>query len=102
MAMVALVAVMFIAATAQATFVFLVPDTLNVAPGSTVNVSVNMSVDSPGFDMAAISAAILYDPAVFTYVDPVVQGAFLQHDWSGGLPLGAAANPGELRIGGID
>ena len=78
--------------------VALVPTTPNVAPGSTVNVSVNMS-DSPGFTMTAISAVINYDPAVFTYVgNSVAQGAFLNDDW--GLMSG---NPsGQLRVVGID
>ena len=66
-----------VSSTAFATSVLLVPDRLNVAPGETVNVSIDVSVDSPGFNMAAISVAIKYDSAVFTYVDPVVQGAFL-------------------------
>jgi len=99
MARLSIMAVVFIAATAQATFVTLVPDTLNVAPGSTVTVSVNMS-DSPGFTMTAISAVILYDPAVFTYVNSsVVQGAFLTHNWD---PWDGSPTAGELRIGGID
>jgi hypothetical protein len=79
--------------------VTLVPDAPNAEPGQSVNVSVNLS-GSEGFTMTAISAVILYDPNVFTYVDPsVVQGAFLTHDWA---PLGAAGTPGELRIGAID
>ena len=79
--------------------VSLVPDTLNVAPGSTVNVSVDLS-GSSGDTMTAMSAVILYDPTVFTYVDPsVVQGGFLKDDWS---PMGAAGTPGELRVGAID
>ena len=45
----------------------LVPNTLNVAPGSTVDVSVKMDV-SIGFDMGALSIIILYDSNVFTYV----------------------------------
>jgi hypothetical protein len=95
-------AVVGLASSAMASIgVSLVPDSSNVAPGSTVNVSVNMS-DSPGFIMTAMSEIIFYDPAVFTYVDPVVQGAFLHDDWSGGLPLGAAATPGELRVAAID
>lgn len=78
--------------------VALVPSTLNVAPGSTVNVSVDMT-GSPGFTMTAISAVILYDPTVFTYVDPiVVQGAFLTDDWD----LMAGNPPGQVRVGGFD
>ena len=76
----------------------LVPDTLNVAPGSTVNVSVDLS-GSSGFTMTAMNAVIFYDPAVFTYVDPVVQGGFLEDDWS---PMGAAVNAGTLIVGAID
>ena len=82
--------------------VALVPDTLNVTTGSPVTVSVNMS-DSPGFTMTAISAVILYDPTVFTYMDPVVQGAFLNDNWA---PMGAASSAGagmmQLRVTAID
>ena len=99
MAMLSSLAVVCIAATAQATLVSLVPNTLNVAPGSTVNVSVDMS-DSPGFTMTAISAVILYDPTFFTYVDPsVVQGALIVN--SGWDLLAAAGTPGELRVAGM-
>ena len=94
--MVSLVAVMFIAATAQATTITFVPDTLNVAPGSTVTFSVNIS-ESPGFTMTAISEIIFYDPTVFTYVDPsVVPDAVVMPGWD---LLAAAATPGELRVG---
>ena len=75
--------------------VSMVPNALNVAPGSNVNVSINMVVESP-FTMTAMSEIIVYDPAVFTYVDPsVVQGAFLTGTWDF---LAAASGPGELRI----
>jgi hypothetical protein len=101
MAMVTLATGVFIAATAQATFsVSLAPDTLNVAPGSPVNVSVNMS-DSPGFTMAAINAIIFYDPAVFTYVPPVVQGAFLTGNWDLPNSTGTPA-AGELIVGAFE
>jgi hypothetical protein len=89
-----MLAVTFMPAVASATYVTLEPSTLNVAPGAPVNVSVNM-YESSGFTMTAISEIINYDPAVFTYVDPVVQGAFLTPVWD----LQAAATiPGELRI----
>jgi hypothetical protein len=79
--------------------VSLVPDTLNVAPGSTVNVSVDLS-GSQGFTMAAMSAVIFYDPTVFTYVDPsVVQGTFLKDNWD---TMGAAVNAGTLIVGAFD
>jgi hypothetical protein len=101
MFMPSIVAGVFIAATAQAMVrlpdVSLVPDTLNVAPGSTVNVSVDLSY-WPGFTMTAISTDIVYDENVFTYVDPsVVQGAFLTHNWD---LLGAQT--ATLRVGGFD
>ena len=100
MAMLSIMAVMFMAATAQASLsVSLVPSTPNVAPGSTVKVSVDIS-DSPAFIMTAISAVILYDPSVFTYVDPsVVRGAFLTDNWGF---LAAASTPGKLRVGAFD
>lgn len=82
--------------------VSLVPSAPNVAPGSTVTVSVNMVVVDPAFRMTAISAVIFYDPTVFTFVGPVVQGAFLEDDWSGAFPMGAAATPGQLRVAAID
>ena len=95
----AVLMVFAVSSPALASFsVSLVPDTLNIAPGSTVNVSVNMS-DSPGFTMTAISAVILYDPAVFTYVDPsVVKGAFLTPAWD--LWTGTEI-AGQLRVGGM-
>jgi len=75
--------------------VSMVPNALDVAPGSNVNVSINMVVESP-FTMTAMSEIIFYDPAVFTYVDSsVVQGAFLTGTWDF---LAAASVPGELRI----
>ena len=46
--------------------VALVPNALHAAPGSTVTVSVNMTVNDPCITMAAISTRILYDPNVFT------------------------------------
>jgi hypothetical protein len=77
--------------------VALVPSMLNVTPGSTVNVSVNMT-NNTGITMTAISAVILYDPAVFTYVDPsVVKGAFLTPEWD----LLAGNPSGQLRVSGI-
>jgi formylglycine-generating enzyme len=83
--------------------VALVPDKLNVTRGSTVNVSVDMTLLSP-ITMAAISTNILYDPAVFIYDDEsvVVQGGLLTHTWSllgGTSPLGVLR---DLRVGGID
>jgi hypothetical protein len=88
--------VLAVSSPALATTVALVPDMLDVTPGSTVVVSVNMS-DSPGITMTAMSEIIFYDPAVFTYVDPsVVQGAFLTPVWDF---LAAATTPGELRVG---
>lgn len=78
--------------------VSMVPNALNVAPGSTVNVSINMVVESP-FTMTAMSEIIFYDPAVFTYVDPsVVQGAFLSGTWDFSA---AASVPGQLRVGAM-
>jgi hypothetical protein len=80
--------------------VALVPNALHVAPGSTVTVSVNMTVTDP-ITMAAISTRILYDPNVFTYDanSGVVKGGLLTHIWD--LSAGSPAE-GELRVGGID
>ena len=81
--------------------VALVPNALHVAPGSTVTVSVNMTVNDPCITMVAISAIILYDPNVFTYDanSGVVKGGLLTHFWD--LSAGSPAE-GELRVGGID
>ncbi|MFZ0035422.1 MAG: hypothetical protein WAK60_10620, partial [Sedimentisphaerales bacterium] len=78
--------------------VALVPNALHVDPGSTVTVSVNMSVSWP-ITMAAISTRILYDPNVFTYDanSGVVKGNLLTHYWD--LGAGSPAE-GELRVGG--
>lgn len=80
--------------------VSLVPSALNVAPGSNVIVSVNMEVAS-SFTMTAMNAVIFYDPMVFSYQDSpgVVQGAYLNDDWS---PMGAAVNAGTLIVGAFD
>jgi hypothetical protein len=80
--------------------VTLVPDALNAAQGSTVNVSVNMTVLSP-ITMAAISTNILCDSNVFTYDanSVVVKGGLLTHDWE---LYGNEYAAGFLRIGGID
>lgn len=96
----AVLMVLTVSSPALASFsISLVPNTLNVAPGSTVNVSVNMA-ESPDFTMTAFSAVILYNPTVFTYVpSSVVQGAFLTHNWD---PMGAATTAGELRVGAMD
>jgi hypothetical protein len=79
--------------------VSLVPDTQNAAPGQMVNVSVDLS-GSPGFTMNAISAVILYDPTVFTYVDPSVAqgGLIIDNGWD---LMAAAGTPGELRVAGM-
>jgi hypothetical protein len=84
---------------ALATTVTLAPDMPNAAPGSTVNVSIDMSVSSP-ITMAAISTIIYYDPTVFTYEDTsvVVKGGLLTSNWD---LLGGGPGPGELRVGGI-
>jgi hypothetical protein len=81
-----------------ATSVALVPNTLNVTPGSDVDISVYMDVSSPGITMAAISTNILYDKNVFTYDDAsvVVKGDLLTHDW---MLYGAETDT--LRVGGI-
>jgi hypothetical protein len=75
------------------------PATLNVAPGSTVNVSVDLS-DSPGLTMTAMNAIILYDPNVFTYVDPSV--ALGNLTVSSGWDLLANATSGQLIVGAMD
>jgi hypothetical protein len=78
----------------------LVPNALTVAPGSMVNVSVDMVLPAD-ITMIAISARLFYDPNVFSYDDSwvVTQGGLLTHNWLlyGGTPTG-----GELRVGGID
>ncbi len=81
--------------------VALVPNALHVAPGSTVTVSVNMTVNDPCITMVAISTNILYDPNVFTYDanSGVVKGNLLTHIWE--LFAGSPAE-GTLRVGGID
>jgi hypothetical protein len=82
-----------------ATTVALVPSMMNVAPGSSVDISVYMAVSDPGITMAAISTNILYDKNVFAFDDMsvVAKGALLTHDWS--LFGGETAT---LRVGGID
>jgi formylglycine-generating enzyme len=85
------------------TSVTLVPERLNVTRGSSVTVSVDMTVLPPGITMAAISTNILYDPKVFTFdeMSVVVQGGLLSHTWSlygGTSPLGDLI---DLRVGGI-
>jgi hypothetical protein len=101
----AVLAVLCIGGIAQAqyidpwTSVALVPSALNVAPGSMVDVSVEMVLPYD-ITMTAISTRILYDPSVFIYDDSwvVTQGDLLTHNWdlSGGTPAA-----GELRVGGI-
>ena len=102
-------ALLCVGSTAQAqpgidvlTSVALVPNTLNVARGSTVDVSVDMNLPA-GITMTAISTRILYDSSVFAYDDPwpVTQGTLLTNNWElwGGTPT---PPPGELRVGGID
>jgi hypothetical protein len=85
-------------AKADLVSVFLVPHTLSVTPGSTVDVSVYMDVLSP-ITMAAISTNIVYDRNVFAYDDAsvVAKGTLLSHDWW--LGGGETAT---LRVGGID
>ena len=93
LAMLLMAAFLAIGSMSQAadTSVTLVPDSLNVAPGSEVKVSVYMSIVPPGITMTAISARILYDPSVFTYDDTqvVIKGDLLTHNWDlfGGTPL---------------
>ena len=95
------VVAMFLAVSSPvlATSVALMPATLNVTPGSTVDVSVYMTVDDPGITMCAISTNILYDKNVFSFDDESVvsKGDLLTHDWS--LYGGETAT---LRVGGID
>ena len=83
---------------ALATTVTLVPSTLDVNPGSTVDISVNIDVSS-SITMTAISTDFVYDKNVFTYDGTLgaTQGALLTHDWD---LLGAQT--ATLRIGGID
>ncbi len=68
---------------AFATTVALVPGDLNVAPGSTVDVSVYMTVDDPGITMAAISAILYWDENVFAYdaMSGIVRGDMLAANW---------------------
>ncbi len=90
--------VLAVSSPALATTVALVPSMLDVTPGSTVNVSVYMTVD-PGITMATINTNIVYDKNVFTYdeLSGVTQGALLAHTWD--LSGGESAS---LRVGGID
>ena len=91
--------ILAVSSPALATSVALVPDTLNVTPGSTVDISVYMTVGDPGITMCAISTNILYDKNVFSFDDESVvsKGDLLTHDWS--LFGGETAT---LRVGGID
>lgn len=83
------------------TSVAMVPSALNVAQGSTVDVSVYMTLPYD-ITMSAISSSILYERDVFTddALGPVTNGPLLKHDWvlDGGAPLPG----GEWRVGGID
>jgi hypothetical protein len=90
--------VLAVSSPALAMSVALVPDTLNVIPGSDVDVSVYMDVSSP-ITMAAISTNIVYDMNVFIHDEPsgVVKGALLTHEWD----LCGAEND-TLRVGGMD
>jgi hypothetical protein len=91
--------ILAISSPALATTVALVPNTLNVVPGSTVDVSVYMTVSDPGITMSAISTNILYDKNVFSFDDEsiVSKGALLTHDW-----WLYGAETANLRVGGID
>ncbi|MFA5240582.1 MAG: cohesin domain-containing protein [Phycisphaerae bacterium] len=90
-----------VSSPALATTVTLVPSALNVTPGSTVDVSVYMTVNNPGITMMAISTNIEYDKNVFTYDDAssVVKGALLTHNWE---LYGNEYAEGKSRVGGID
>jgi hypothetical protein len=80
--------------------VILVPEKLSVPRGSTVGVSVDMTLLSP-ITLAAISTNILFDTSVFTYdVSPALaKGSFLTHDWD---LYGNEFAAGHARVGGID
>ena len=86
-------------AEADVVSVSLAPNTPNVTPGSTVDVSVYMTVNDPGITMTAISTNILYDKNVFVYDDNSVveKGVLLTHDWDL-----YGAETATLRVGGID
>ena len=85
------------------TSVTLVPDRLHVCQGSTVNVSVDITLLSP-ITMAAISTNIFYNPDVFDFdaTSAVVKGSLLTHDWDlfGGEHAEGVLS--DLRVGGID
>jgi hypothetical protein len=80
--------------------VILVPEKLNVPQGSTVGVSVDMTLLSP-ITLAAISTNILFDTSVFTYdASPALaKGSLLTHDWD---LYGNEFAAGHARVGGID
>lgn len=76
---------------------------LNATRGSTVDVSVDMSV-SPGFTMETFDLIIMYDSSVFTFVATppeylLNQGNLLTHAFS---IIGAAEVPGTLRISAFE
>ncbi|MCX5805883.1 MAG: hypothetical protein NT010_07435 [Proteobacteria bacterium] len=103
---VVLLAIAFIPAVASAyapsPSVALIPNTFNVAPGSTVDISVYMTNPLDiNITMAAISTNIIYNSNVFAFDDESVvsKGDLLTHAWS--LSGGTYA-PGHLRVGGID
>jgi hypothetical protein len=78
----------------------LVSSILDVNPGSTVDISVDMTISSDITGMMSINAVILYDASVFTYVESsLAKGSLLTHDW---YLDGAAVNAGQLRVGGFD
>jgi hypothetical protein len=79
-----------------ATSVTLVPDSFNAVPGSTVNVSVDISVSSPGINIAAFTSYVLYDKNVFTYEEApgIVQGDLLISNWE---LSGFRSGPNEFR-----
>ena len=93
--------VLAVSSPALATTISLIPDTINVTPGSNVDMSVylNMVVDDPAITMTAISTDFVYDTSVFTYTG-VTQGALLTHNWGDFADWGAQT--ATLRIGGID
>jgi hypothetical protein len=92
-------AMLAFSSAASATTVVLAPSMSDVAPGSTVDMSVYMTVDEPGITMTAISTNIIYDKSVFSYDDEsvVAKGALLTHDW-----WLYGAETANLRVGGID
>jgi formylglycine-generating enzyme len=80
--------------------VTLVPERLNVTRGSSVGVSVDITLLSP-ITLAAISTNILYDTSVFIYdtSSAVTKGGLLTHDWD---LYGNEFAAGHSRVGGID